>query len=347
MEKEGVLYESLPGGRAICNLCARRCNIPDGGTGFCGVRKNKNGKIYSTIYGKIAALNIDPIEKKPLFHFKPGARMLSIGTVGCNFNCQYCQNWDLSHEHKPIGEEIMPGKLIELGLKYGVDGITYTYNEPTIFMEYALDAAKEAKKHKLFNTFVTNGYMTPESAELAAKHIDAMTVDFKGNASTGFARKYISVLSDDPIFETLKILKEKKVFIEITDLIVPKVGDSLEDAKKLITWIHDNLGPDTPIHFLRFYPAFKMQNFPETPAETLEKHHDLAKEIGMNYVYVGNVPGHEYENTYCPHCGALLIKRFIFDILEYNITDDLRCPKCGEKINIAIKPEIHNKHYIW
>ncbi|MGC8662199.1 MAG: AmmeMemoRadiSam system radical SAM enzyme [Candidatus Micrarchaeia archaeon] len=340
MEKEGILYKSMPGERAVCNLCARRCNIPKGGLGFCGVRKNNNGKIFSTVYGKIAALNIDPIEKKPLFHFKPGARMLSVGTVGCNFNCQYCQNWDLSHEHEPMGKDIMPDELVKLGLEQSVDGLTYTYNEPTVFMEYALDVAKEARKHKLFNTFVTNGYMTGESAELAAKYIDAITVDFKGNANINFVRKYISILSDDPIFETLKILKEKKVFIEITDLIIPKVGDSLQDAKKLVLWIRDNLGPDTPMHFLRFYPEFKMQNIPETPIETLVEHHNMAKEAGMNYVYIGNVPGHEFENTYCPNCGALLIKRFSFDIVEYNITKELRCPDCGEKINIKIEPTI-------
>ena len=346
MEKEGVLYNTLPSGRAVCNLCARRCNIPEGGIGFCGVRKNIGGKVYSTIYGKIAALNIDPIEKKPLFHFKPGASMLSIGTVGCNFNCLYCQNWDISHTREHFGEEIMPDKLVELGLKYKVDGITYTYNEPTIFMEYAIDVAKEARRHKLFNTFVTNGYMTPEAAELASNYIDAMTVDFKGDANTKFARKYITIFSDDPIFETLKVLKEKKVFVEITDLVVPKVGDSLDDAKKLIEWIRDNLGDETPIHFLRFHPDYKMMDIPATPVETLERHYKLAKELGMKYVYLGNVPGHKYENTYCPKCGTLLIKRFIFDVLEYNITNDLKCPKCGAKINIAVKPEITNKHYI-
>lgn len=342
MEKEGVLYQSLPNGRAICNLCYRRCNIPENGIGYCGVRKNIGGKIYSTIYGNIAALNIDPIEKKPLFHYKPGARMLSLGTVGCNFNCQYCQNWDISHTHEHIGNEIPKEKIIDTALKYGVDGITYTYNEPTVFMEYAIDVAKEARKHKLFNTFVTNGYLTPEAAELASKYINAMTVDFKGDANEAFARKYITIISENRIFDTLKVLKENKVFIEITDLVVPKIGDSLDDAKKLVEWIRDNLGKDTPIHFLRFHPDFKMMDIQQTPIETLEAHYKIAKEAGMDYVYVGNMPGHEYENTYCPKCHTLLIKRFIFDILEYNITDDLRCPKCGAKINIAVKPNIIN-----
>jgi len=295
--------------------------------------------VYSTAYGRIAALNIDPIEKKPLFHFKPGARMLSLGTVGCNFNCLYCQNWDISHTRELSGEEILPKELVDMAINYGVDGITYTYNEPTIFMEYAIDVAKEARKKGLFNTFVTNGYMTPEAAELASKYIDAMTVDFKGNANTQFARKYISIFSDDPIFETLKVLKKNKVFIEITDLVVPNVGDSIDDAKRLISWILENLGPEVPIHFLRFHPDFKMLDLPLTPEKTLVKHYRLAKEMGMKYVYIGNMPGHKYENTYCPKCGALLIKRFIFDILEYNITDELKCPRCGEKINIVVKPE--------
>ncbi|MEM3201694.1 MAG: AmmeMemoRadiSam system radical SAM enzyme [Candidatus Micrarchaeaceae archaeon] len=339
MEKEGILYQQMPNKRAVCNLCARRCNIGEGQKGFCGVRANKDGKIYLIVYGHIAALNIDPIEKKPLFHYKPGASMLSVGTVGCNFNCLYCQNWDISHERELIGTDIMPDELVETGKRYAVDGITYTYNEPTIFMEYAIDVAKEARKAGIFNTFVTNGYMTPEAVDAASGYIDAMTVDFKGDANTQFSRKYISIVSEHPIFDALLEMKRKGIFVEITDLVVPKVGDSLDEARKMVKWIYDNLGPDVPIHFLRFHPDFKMLDFPETPVKTLEAHYKIAKEEGMQYVYLGNVPGHKYENTYCPECGALLIKRFVFDILEYNITPDGRCPKCNTKINIALQPK--------
>jgi len=338
MQKLGILYTSIANKRAVCNLCARRCNIPEGSLGFCGVRKNIDGKIYSTAYGEIAAINLDPIEKKPLFHYKPKATMLSLGTNGCNFNCQYCQNWDLSHQRDVKTTEISPELAVEMAKRYKADGISYTYNEPTIFMEYALDTAELAHKNKLFNTFVTNGYMTPEAIDVAAGKIDAMTVDFKGNANTKFAMRYISIISEQPIFSSLLAMKEKHMFIEITDLIVPKVGDSLDDAKILIKWIYDNLGPNTPIHFLRFYPHYKMQDFPPTPVATLERHYRLAKKIGMKYVYVGNVPNNKYENTYCPNCGNLLIERSGLDIINYNITEDKKCPKCGEKVEIMFNP---------
>lgn len=350
MKKEGVLYKQLPNKRAVCNLCYRRCNIGEGQIGFCGVRKNIGGRIYLIAYGKLTAVNIDPIEKKPLFHYKPGSAMLSVGTVGCNYNCLYCQNWDISHERGISGYDVPPNELVETARNRDAEGITYTYNEPTIFAEYAIDAATEAKRYGLFNTFVTNGYMTPEAAGLLSKYIDAMTVDFKGNARTEFARKYISILSEETILQTLLELKKRHVFIEITDLVVPKVGDFIEDAEKLVKWIYDNLGPDTPIHFLRFHPDYKMLDFPDTPVKMLEKHYDLAKGIGMHYVYLGNVPGHKYENTYCPECGALLIKRFIFTITEYKITKDGRCPKCSAKINIIINPKVNlnkDKKEMW
>ncbi len=341
MEKEGVLYTSLQGKRAVCNLCYRRCNIGEGQIGFCGVRKNIGGKIYLIAYGKLTAVNIDPIEKKPLFHYRPGSSMLSLGTVGCNYNCLYCQNWDISHERGISGHDVPPEELVNTAVGNGADGITYTYNEPTIFAEYAIDTAILARKHGIFNTFVTNGYMTPEAANLLSKHIDAMTVDFKGNARTEFARKYISILSEEAIFQTLLELKKRHVFIEITDLVVPRVGDAPEDAEKLVKWIYDNLGPDVPLHFLRFHPDYKMMDFPETLLKTLEKHYEIAKRIGMRYVYLGNVPGHKYENTYCPECGTLLVKRFVFTIIDYNVTEDGRCPKCGAKINIVINPNVN------
>ncbi|MCL4546882.1 MAG: AmmeMemoRadiSam system radical SAM enzyme [Candidatus Marsarchaeota archaeon] len=340
MQKLGVLYNQLPNKRAICNLCARRCNIPEESMGFCGVRKNINGKIYSTTYGSIAAINLDPIEKKPLFHYKPGASMLSVGTNGCNFNCQYCQNWDLSHSRDVANLEVSPELLVDKALRYKADGISYTYNEPTVFMEYALDTAKLAHKHGLFNTFVTNGFMTPEAVDAASGLIDAMTVDFKGNANTKFAMKYISIMSEQPIFSSLLAMKEKGMFIEITDLIVPKFGDSVEDAEKLVKWIYDNLGSNTPIHFLRFHPDFKMNNLPFTPIKTLEHHYKIAKNIGMNYVYLGNVYDSKYENTYCPKCSALLIERLGIKILKYNITKENKCNVCGEHINIKIVPNI-------
>jgi len=331
--KEALFYKKIEDKKVKCNLCARGCIIEEGKTGVCGVRKNIDGKLYSLVYGKVIALAIDPIEKKPLFHFHPGARVLSFGTIGCNFMCEYCQNWDISQMREEIvGEEISPERMVEIAINNKVDGITYTYNEPTIFMEYAMDVAKIAKKQKFFNTFVSNGFMSEESAEAAAKFLDAITIDFKGSGKKDFLIKYAHIPSEEPIFRTLQIMKEHKVHIEITDLIVPKVGDSIEDARKLIRWVVENLGEDVPMHFLRFYPAYRMLDFPITPTETLEKIIEVAKEEGVKYAYIGNIPGHKYENTYCPYCGELLIERYGFDILKNKIKNG-KCPKCGKKIS--------------
>ena len=322
----------------MCLACARRCVLREGQVGFCGVRKNVDGKLYLLVYGKAYAVHIDPIEKKPLYHFYPGSAVLSIGTTGCNWACAYCCNYLMSQRRKVEGYDISPEQMVSLALEHQVDGISYTYNEPTIFTEYAHDIGVLAKKHGLFNTYVTNGFMTEETVELVAGFLDAATVDIKGNANPKFLRKYAAVPSPDPIFDTLLRLKEKKVFVEITDLIVPEIGASLEDAEKLIRWIHDNLGPDIPIHFLRFYPNYKLTHVPPTPVKLLEKHYVLAKSIGMKYVYTGNVPGHKYENTYCPACGRLLIQRYGFEVTEWNLRNG-RCKYCGEKINIMYRDD--------
>lgn len=327
---EARFYEKLGRKGVRCNLCSRRCSIPDGAVGACGVRKNIGGKLYSLVYGKIAAIAIDPIEKKPLFHFHPNSEVLSFGTVGCNFFCKYCQNWDLSQNREVQGKNISPEEMVGLALEYNVSGITYTYNEPTIFMEYAQDVAKISRSKKFFNTFVSNGYMTEEAAKEASKFLDAVTIDVKGNASQKFVQEYIGIPSEDPIFTNLEIFYKAGLHIEITDLIIPKVGDDLKEAKKFLERILNELSPSIPIHFLRFYPAYKMLDFPPTPAETLEKLYKLAKDIGFEYVYVGNLPN-PHEDTYCPKCGELLIKREGFDVIFNKIVDG-KCPKCGAKI---------------
>ena len=335
--REGILYRQTSGGRVICNICNRRCNLGESQTGFCMVRKNINGKIYSTVYGKPSAINLDPIEKKPLFHFNPGSNVLSIGTVGCDFNCQYCQNWDLSraftHEEE-TSNEISPDKIVQMAKEEGTSGISYTYNEPSIFLEYVLDIAKLAHKAGLFNTFVTNGYMTVEAAKETRGLIDAATIDFKASANQGFARKYISIPSEKPIFDTILEFKKNNIFIEITDLIVPGVGDDMEDAKRLIVWIRDNIGNETPLHFLAFHPDYKMLNTLATSRKTLEKHYLLAKRLGMKHIYVGNTDV-GYNDTYCASCNALLIKRNIFNVLKNNMIKNT-CPKCGAEANIAV-----------
>ena len=337
MVKEVSLYKRLENNIVQCTACARRCKIPPNKYGFCGVRWNINGKLYLMVYGKLSAIAIDPIEKKPLYQFNPGSMVLSLSTYGCCWMCQFCQNYDISQRRLLEGFDVNPEMLVNIAETYNAHGITFTYNEPIIFMEYAYDVAKIAKRKGFFITFVTNGYMTDESIDLASKFLDAATIDFKGHGETKFLRRYCGVPDPEPIFQTILELKRKGVFIEITDLVVPKIGADLEQARKLCKWIVDNLGPETPIHFLRFHPDYNLLDIPWTPIELLEKHVEIAKQEGLKYVYIGNVPGHPYEHTYCPNCGKIVIKRYGFDILEVNVTEDNRCKYCGYKINIGGK----------
>ncbi|MEM2198492.1 MAG: AmmeMemoRadiSam system radical SAM enzyme [Nitrososphaerota archaeon] len=326
-------------GRIKCTACARYCRLSDNQVGLCGVRGVHDGKLYLHVYGRIIASHVDPIEKKPVTHFMPGTRIFSIATTGCNWLCQYCQNFDISQRRKVEGIEVTPRQVVEHAIRYGSHGIAYTYNEPTIFMEFARDIGLEAKRSGLFNIFVTNGYWTPESVAMAGTFLDSATVDFKGNGERGFVRRYIGIPDVEPIFQTLLEMKEKtRIHIEITDLVVPAIGDDLNAARKLVRWVHDNLGPDTPIHFLRFHPDYKLMHLPWTPVETLEAHWKIAKEEGMNYAYIGNVPGHPYEHTYCPGCGYIVVERLGFDIIEWRLTHENKCPRCGYKIAITGRP---------
>ena len=247
-----------------------------------------------------------------------------------------CQNADISQLRKIEGIEATPSELVDNAVSHGCEGMAYTYNQPTIFMEYARDVGKIARSKGLFNIFVTNGYDTPETVAMMDDFLDCATVDFKGSGETSFARKYISIPDADPIFQSLLEIKRRaKVHVEITDLIVPRVGESLEAAEKLCRFVYDNLGPDTPVHFLRFHPDYKMMDFPWTPVGTLEKHVAIGRKAGLRYVYIGNVPGHPDESTYCPGCGKVLIKRYGYEILEYNLDPENRCNGCGYKTPIV------------
>ncbi len=247
-----------------------------------------------------------------------------------------CQNSDISQLRKIEGVEATPDELVDSALSYGCEGMAYTYNQPTIFMEYARDVGRIARSKGLFNIFVSNGYDTPETVAMMDDFLDCVTVDFKGSGETGFVRKYISIPNADPIFQSLLEIKRRaKVHIEITDLIVPRVGESLEAAEKLCRFVYDNLGPETPVHFLRFHPDYKMMDFPWTPVETLEKHVAVGRKVGLDYVYIGNVPGHPDESTYCPGCKKVLIKRYGYEILEYNLDGGNRCRACGHKTPIV------------
>ncbi|MFX1491126.1 MAG: AmmeMemoRadiSam system radical SAM enzyme [Promethearchaeota archaeon] len=337
---EAMLYTPLEDGRVNCNLCARHCAISDGKLGYCRVRKNEKGTLYSLVYGKACSANPDPIEKKPLWHFHPGSLVMSIATIGCNFRCQFCQNWQISHEREIFGHDLSPDKIVDLALQSGCSGISYTYTEPTIFFEYAYDTAKIAQQKGLFNTFVTNGYLTPEAIETIAPYLDAATVDFKGNANPNFYERYCHVPSVDPIFSALKAMKNVGIHIEITNLVVTDVGDDVKDAEKLAKWIVEELGEETPLHLLRFYPHHKMSNLPPTPIKALEAAANASIQAGLKYVYLGNVPGHQGANTICANCGALLIERLGVHTTSVRLTRQGRCPACNLPIPIILPDDL-------
>jgi len=334
--KEAELYHHLPNGKVQCTACARVCQIGEGQVGLCGVRGVVNGKLYLLVYGKVIAGHIDPIEKKPVVHYKPGSKIFSIATTGCSWLCAYCQNYDISQRRKIEGIDATPQEVAAMAVSHSCEGLAYTYNQPTIFIEYARDIGRLAREKGIFNIFVSNGFDTPETVGFMKDFVDCVTVDFKGSGETGFVRRYIGIPNADPIFESLLETKNRtNIHIEITDLIVPQVGDSLDAATRLSKWVYDNLGPDMPIHFLRWHPDYKMMDLPLTPIETLEKHYEIAKNAGLKYVYIGNVPGHPAESTYCPGCSKVLIKRFGYDILEYNLDKNNRCRFCGYKTPIV------------
>lgn len=336
MAKEAELYQQVADGRVRCTACARYCNIPEGKIGFCGIRQNQKGKLQLLAYGKITASHVDPIEKKPLTHYMPGTKIFSISTTGCSWSCSYCQNYDMSQRRIVEGTDATPEQIVRLAEEYGCQSIAYTYNEPTIFLEFAHDAGVLARKKGLHNAFVSNGYATPEAVKMMNDFLDAITVDFKGNGETNFLRRNVGIPDAGPVYQTLLDLKKNtKVHIEITDLIVPTIGDNLQEARKLCRWIYENLGPDTPTHFLRFHPDFKLSHLPWTSVETLERHYDVAKAEGLKYAYIGNVPGHPFESTYCAGCGSVVVKRYGFDITGWYMDKDNNCLNCGEHIPIV------------
>ena len=333
--KEAELYTPLSGGRVKCTACARMCRISEGQVGLCGIRQNIKGKLQLLSYGKLFTGHIDPIEKKPVSHYHPGSKIFSVSTSGCNWLCRYCQNFDISQRRKVEGMDINPLDVPRLALEQGCQGIAYTYNEPTIFIEFAKDIGVEAHKKGLFNIFVSNGFGTPETVRLMSQFLDCITVDFKGNGEKDFVRKYIGIPRAEPIFEELLEIRNKtKIHIEITDLVIPVVGENLVAARKLSKWVYENLGPMTPIHFLRFHPDYKMMEFPVTPLKTLEAHHKVAKEEGLEYVYLGNVPGHRLEHTYCHGCKEIVVRRFGFDILSWDLDADNKCKFCAARVPI-------------
>jgi pyruvate formate lyase activating enzyme len=328
---EARYYQKQRGGMVQCGLCFRRCLIPDGGRGYCGVRENRGGTLYTLVYGKPSAIHIDPIEKEPLHHFLPGSKILCIGTAGCNFKCSFCHNWQLSSR---LPEEILrydfpPELIVQVALQNNVKTISFTYNEPTIFYEYMYDVAKLAKEMGLRVIFHTNGAMNPEPLRELLKYVDAVTVDLKAFTAEFYKETSLSKL--EPVLNTLKVIKEEGVWLEIVNLIIPTLNDNMSDIREMCIWIRENLGEDVPMHFTRFFPAYKLTMLPPTPIETLEEARRICLEVGMKYVTIGNVPGHEANSLYCPGCKERLIHRAHFTVIKNKIEDG-RCPFCGYEI---------------
>ncbi|NQU98697.1 AmmeMemoRadiSam system radical SAM enzyme [Candidatus Woesearchaeota archaeon] len=329
--QEALYYNSKKDGVVQCVLCPRNCYIQPEKVGFCLVRKNIDGKLYTLVYSRVAGgLAIDPIEKKPLFHFLPGTPVLSFGTVGCNLHCKHCQNWTTSQVDagQSFEKTITPEEIVKAAKEKGCDSIAYTYNEPTIFYEFMLDTAKLAKKAGIKNTMVTNGFVNPKPLKELCKYMDGVNVDLKGFTNFFYGKTTTAWLQ--PVLDTLKTLKKEKVWSEITNLIIPTLNDNLDDIKKMCEWIKKNLGVDVPLHFTAFHPDFELRNLPQTPITTLVNAYDIAKSFGLRYVYVGNIIARDYENTHCAKCNALLIERLGFNVLQNNIVNG-KC-SCGEKI---------------
>lgn len=336
MKREAILYEKMHGDKVICTACARYCEIGKDQIGLCGIRGNEDGKLQLYAYGKVISGHIDPIEKKPLIHYWPGSKIYSIATTGCNWLCKYCQNSDISQRRKITGLDMTPEDVVNTAVDYGAHGIAYTYNEPSIFIEFARDCGVAARRKGLFNAFVSNGYDTPETVKMMGEFLDCITVDFKGSAEPEFTKKFIGVPDPQPIFDTLLEIRDKTdIHVEITDLIVPKAGDNLDYARRLTKFVYDEFGPEVPVHFLRFHPDYKMMDYPSTPLKTLEEHYKIAKSEGMKYVYLGNVPGHKWEHTYCSECNEIAIKRYGFDIQGWNLDKNNCCKYCGNPIPIT------------
>lgn len=345
---QAELYESAPEGRIRCTACSRYCLLKEGQTGFCGVRKNEGGKLDLMVYGRPLAVQIDPIEKKPILHAKQGTYIYSIGTAGCDFACQFCQNFDISQRKKIEGSLIMePEAVVKDAIRNGCKGIAFTYNEPTIYTEYARDIGLIARDSGLFTVYVSNGYETEESVSMMEEFLDYITVDFKGNGSVDFYRRYMSVPNSDFIYKTLRVLSKSGIHAEITDLVVPRVGDSIGEAEKMIGKVRDIFGTSIPMSFLAFHPDYRMMEFPRTPVETLEQHYDLARNMGMEYVYIGNVPGNKYQNTYCAKCGAICVERNMMHTLSFNLTEDGKCKNCGNYVGIIpTEPETASSWHV-
>jgi len=330
-EIEARYYEKLPSQRVECHLCPKECDVGDQERGRCGVRENRDGVYYSLVYGNPCAVHVDPMEKKPFYHVMPQSQTYSIATAGCNMDCKYCQNWQISQarpeETKNL--DMPPSKVVQEALRSQCRSIAYTYTEPTVFFEYMLDTAKVAKENRLKNVVVSNGFIKEEPLLELCRHVDAIKVDFKGFSESFYIDVCDGLL--EPVLDTLKRIQEAQVWLEIVCLLVPTMNDSEVQIRELCQWILSNLGKDVPLHFSRFQPQYKLSRLYATPPKTVDAAWRIGKELGLNFVYTGNLPRHEGSHTYCPHCGEKIIERYGFVVLNNRVSSG-QCGVCGKPI---------------
>ena len=331
MLKEALLYQRLPDNKVSCYLCSHRCFINDDNFGICQVRQNKGGVLYTYAYGEVVAANIDPIEKKPLFHILPGSSSFSIASAGCNFRCGFCQNWQISQKREAdkVGvssKPMSPQEIVANALSYKCKSISYTYTEPTIFFEYAFETAKLAKTKGLYNVFVTNGYMSKEALEMFQPYLDAANVDLKFFSDQSYIRVCGAKLR--PVLESIALMRKLNIWVEVTTLVVPGENDSTEELKGIASFIAGT-GKEIPWHISRFHPDYKMTDKASTAFSKLKEAEQLGKDAGLRYVYIGNVL--KEDKTYCSKCARSLISRLGFDIVENNLKNG-KCPDCGREL---------------
>jgi len=329
--QEVTFYRRLEGGRIECEVCPKRCRIADLERGYCGNKENRGGRYYTLVHSRPCAVNADPIEKKPFFHVLPGTLSFSIATAGCNFECQFCQNWQIAQFRPEQVKSVWlpPAEVAKRAEESGCRTIAYTYSEPVVFYEYMFDTAVEGKRHGIGSVVVTNGYINEEPLRRLCDHVMAVKVDLKAFTERFYRELCKGELA--PVKETLKRLVAWNVWTEIVVLILPTQNDSPSEIREMAKWIHNELSPDIPLHFSRFHPAYKIKDLPPTPVATLERCHGIAREEGLRFVYVGNVPGHPKESTLCPKCNQVVIGRVGFTVTKRNLKDG-RCGSCGHEI---------------